>query len=143
MPTGERDAEGREIWEVSDADVEEAIIELYAGRAAELHFAPANEDTRRLLGSASDDERAESLGRSLPGEWTPARERQLRERAGALIRDNWPLVEAIARELLVHRALDGDEVSLIVERERGDPEAGEILAMRRARGWLYRPPSPD
>jgi Peptidase family M41 len=86
------------------ASIEADVVFAYAGAAAELHFEPEVDLEEVRAGARDDDERAAEL---LDFLGAASRESEFRARAECLIRECWPLVEAVAHELLIHLALHG------------------------------------
>jgi len=108
-------------------DVENEVICLYAGAAAEVRFDPGCRD-EILAGAEGDDEQAADWLASLG--YGPQDEARLRERAAALVDDRWPQIDALARELLKQQKLEMEEVEYIIE--------GDLESLAYCRRWLTR-----
>ena len=114
--------------------LEACIIGDFAGRAAQLRFAPRSA-TRATSNSRDDDEVAgKTLNRlDLSPEQVRAREQQLRKRATEFIEKHWPEVTALAAELLGAKIVDGELAELIIRAAAGDPNAAPELQYWRER----------
>lgn len=94
--------------------LEDEIVELYAGRAAHLRFAPEEVD-EALEASASDEEEAERLLKLVAVSQERDRLRvSLRERARALVQEQWTMIEALATRFLRDRTLSAAEIREVV-----------------------------
>ena len=93
--------EGR--WIDGSTDEEQAVA-YFAGFAAEKTFDP-KADPR---GSSSDNEQAAEL-------IAPDDERRVRDRAQAMVAENWQAIQAVATALLEDKTLPEDEWSIIVD----------------------------
>lgn len=94
--------------------LENEILSLYAGLAAESRFDPEGTDPR---GAWADNEKAAEWLRFHPN---PPAEETLRARAAALVETHWTAIDALAQELLARRELPGDEAEIIVDTALGD-----------------------
>jgi hypothetical protein len=112
----------------SPEEVEALLYELFAGYAAQIRFDPAAVEAAKFA-SEDDNCKAQPFLRSLGG---PIREPYLRQRAAALVAENWPAIVLLASELLQFKTLGGDEVEFIVGISAGCPDAREGLANLRA-----------
>ena len=98
---------------LSDREIEEQVVELYAGLAAQLRFAP-DEEGAALEGARPDEERASQL-LALHSQTRSALLRDsLIQRSGAIVEAHWGAIEALAQEFLAHRRLDPSRVVSIV-----------------------------
>lgn len=120
----------------TQACVEDHITGLYAGFAAQVRFDHVSEERARA-GASDDDAKADDLMRFLPREG--ADESVFRDRAASLVEQHWPKIEALARQLLVHRTLDQSECEFIFEAANGDESALTALSSyRRLKGSASR-----
>jgi hypothetical protein len=94
----------------SPQEIENKIVELFAGYAAEVKHSPERQEAAR--GTASDDDQqAEVLfgWLGLKGDKLRERETWLRLRTKALIEEHWTATTALASDLLEHDTIEGDE----------------------------------
>ena len=93
----------------------ERVVAIYAGAAADLLLDPSREDTVRAHARRDDLEAAQWLDQLRERE----REVDYRERARAVVAENWREVEVIAAMLLDVDALRGDVAKMIVDLMNG------------------------
>lgn len=84
----------------------EQIIVLYAGFASESKYDPG----ANILQSSNDNEKVAILL-----EQTNETEVNLRKKAREMIDKDWRIIEAIAEKLLIHKTLEEDEWSIIID----------------------------
>ena len=104
-------------------EVEAAIVELYAGYAAGIRFAPDCEDEHRA-GSQDDYEKAERMLDWLDG-GREKHEERLRAHASHVVEEQWPAIARVADELLQRTTLDDTEVETLFLIEQGSEEVTE------------------
>jgi hypothetical protein len=142
-----------ESTEVFDRQqVEDYIVEVYAGGAAGLRFDPQSRSARWHLSDPTPEEEQEArdsgpfaLGgsdRYTAEAWLacifPDREEravlrgQLRERAVSFVAEHWEEISAIATALIERKRIDAVEAGLIVRMATGDKEAAMNLDRYRA-----------
>lgn len=92
-------------WGDRSSDIEQIII-LYAGLAAAQKHDPNTDES----GSTDDNEKAAALLEKWPSET----ESNLRQRAKNLINENWQIIQAIVGKLLIYKALEPDELIIII-----------------------------
>jgi hypothetical protein len=145
--------DARESTEVFDRQqVEDYIVEVYAGGAAGLRFDPHSRSALWHLSDPTPDEEREardsgpfSLGgsdRYTAEAWLacifPDREERaalrgrLRERAVSFVADHWEEISAIATALIDRKRIDAVEARLIVRMATGDKQAAMDLDTYRA-----------
>jgi len=98
--------------------VEDWIVMLYAGVAAQLQFEPATGAT----GGSNDDELAAGYMSKWLGVADQSRaevEARLRQLAAAVVKKHWTEIEAVAEELLHHPRLDGEEGQMVADIAAG------------------------
>ena len=128
------------------------IVELYAGAAAELRYAPKSkyaqrtlsdptpeeeavaEETGPLKGEASDRQKAEQWLVEVAPERTARKSlrARLRRRAGNLVKEHWDEISVVAAELLKRKTIDGVEADLAIRIAAGDSDAAGQLQRYRA-----------
>lgn len=109
-------------WEDDARDIEHIIL-LYAGFASESKYYP----DANILQSSSDNDKAAILL-----ERTKETELNLREKAKELIDKNWQIIEAIANKLFMHKTLEEDEWSIIIEAIDEGEDWEELFYKMRA-----------
>jgi hypothetical protein len=116
--------------------VENAIVQLFAGSAAEVKHSPKRRGSHARSAARSDDDQAETYLNWLRLNGKGRREKAtgLRLRAENLIEDYWPAVVALADELLEHNVVTGDEATWIVAIAIGET-ARKALAKYRS-SWV-------
>jgi ATP-dependent Zn protease len=110
VPLGEH--AGPSLVDLSRGSVERWVCVLFAGRAAEVRFAP---DARDAAGEAArgDDEQAEEhLERA--GIANRSTRHLLRARTADLVEEHWATIASVARALLKHEEFDAREVERLV-----------------------------
>lgn len=112
--------------------VEKKVVEFYAGYEAEVRYDPSARDTAKLT-ARSDNEGTEvmltkHLGFS--GKALGVAKRRLRQQARALVKEHWPLIDALAKELLQQRTIWSDLADVILERAEGKCTAEELEHFR-------------
>lgn len=100
------------IAEYHPEDVENEIVILYAGAAAELMFDPSRRRAVRA-GARSDDAKARDLLRLYLGR--PDREAELRQRAKTLVAAHWHDITVLATALLHQKWFDGAVAECILD----------------------------
>lgn len=133
----------REIEEFDPKDIENYIVELYAGGAAELRHSPEGESARWHLAHPDADEEAtaESVGPFRAGQsdrekaeawlaWVaPDRvaraelRDQLKHRAKDFVEEKWTEIVIVAGELMTWKTIDGYEAALAIRIAAGDTDA--------------------
>ena len=101
--------------------IEQRLCTLFAGWAAERRFSPGEEREAREA-AWGDDAQAEGYLERL-GMRTHTARHLLRARTAALIEQHWPAIEYVARALLRHEELDGDEAERLCAIARGSARA--------------------
>ena len=134
---GECDGEHPIQVGVTAEGIENAIVSLYAGFAAQVEFDPTNEELYKSHASDDDDKADKFL--SYLGSDRKELGKKLRDRAKELVQENWSTITAVAEELLLHGTLDDYEAECIMMASRGDEEAKAYLEKYR---WhkSQRPP---
>ena len=122
-------------------EVEDALLGLYAGRAASLYADPDDEEGA-LESAEADDMMAAALMPWLDRPPAEA-EAELRASAAALVAENWHLIEALAADLLVEKTIDGEEATLVVQAAKGESWAPEELRSYRKIKRASQPLGPD
>lgn len=107
-------------------DADGGIIELFAGHYAAVQAGMSFIESRKTC-SADLDEIANFLRETKTSHAT------LRNRARRMVKQNWRAIEAVAKELLKYKCLDGDELEYIILMADGDTNAETYLAEYRAR----------
>jgi len=95
------------------------IISLVAGFVAQCKFNPDSKNDPYKVGAGHDFDVAREVCRRLgcdfaKSEWIPKTE--------AFVEAEWPAIEALAKEAVIHRELDYDEIDLIIEAARASNE---------------------
>jgi Peptidase family M41 len=118
--------------EVTTTELENLLVTLFAGRAAQLRFRPEQKKEAKA-GAVDDDAKATELMKLLGFSRAENRrwERSLRTRAGILVTRHWKAIRSLAHNLITYRILAGDEASLIVMASLGDKDAAGALRMLR------------
>jgi hypothetical protein len=153
------DKAGPESTEMLDRrEVEDYIVEVYAGGAAGLRFDPQSRSARWHLSDPTLDEEKEARdsGPFSPGgsdrytaeAWlaciSPDREEravlrgQLRERATSLVAEHWEEIHAIATALIERKRIDTVEAGLIARMAKGEEGAAVDLDRYRAHPPVVR-----
>ena len=103
--------------EVTEA-VEKKVVLIYAGHAAQVRFEPDSAEHY----SHSDASAVLNLVGYLCGsiEQEEAKHAELYARAETLIHEHWGGVEAVAKVLLEHKELTGEEVARLLEALTGE-----------------------
>ena len=83
------------------------------------------------LGARSDDEEAETY---LPV--AGKTESELRTETAAKVREHWPLVERVAKELMEHRTLTMEELDTLFYIYKGEATEDDLIAFRQTREFF-------
>src|SRR5688572_23828304 len=103
---------GPSIVDLSRGSIERWVCVLFAGRAAEVRFAPDARD-EALESARGDDEQAEDhLERA--GIANHSTRHLLRARTADLVEEHWATIENVARALLKHEEFDAEQVERLV-----------------------------
>jgi hypothetical protein len=119
----------------SQREITHYLVGLFAGYAAEVRLDPAREGEGARATAREDDYEAEKSlgGLARTNAERDKLERRLRARAASLVSEHWAAVTALARELLEHRTVEGDEAELIVAIAEGEQPENALAEYRRHR----------
>jgi hypothetical protein len=126
----------------NEEQIERAIVQLYAGYAAQVRFDPSAEESAKRTAS-SDDAQAEEwldlLRLTKPAKRARHVER-LRRNAAGLVSDHWHAVVALANDLLERTTVRGEEAACIVAIAEGKEARRTLAAIRSWDPAVYVPP---
>ncbi|MEZ4330440.1 MAG: hypothetical protein R3F35_01705 [Myxococcota bacterium] len=151
VPNAARGTAGGALSEEPNPHDKEAVVahvvDLFAGFAAHVHFAP--DDAERARDGAESDDATAARWLELLHDDERERavaEEALRQRAGQLIATRWAAVLRVATDLVRFETLDPTEVELLIEIEDGSATAIDLERVRcmigRHEGHRHESPTP-
>jgi hypothetical protein len=100
-------------------EFEGRIISLLAGFVAQYRFNPDSRKDPYEVGAGHDFDVARGVCRRLGCDFV---ESEWIAKTEAFVEAEWPAIEALAKEAVIHRELDYDEIDLIIEAARSSNE---------------------
>ncbi len=123
-------------------EVENACTMLYAGFAAQVQFDPSMEEQARVNAADDDDEASRFLRLiTTDASATGEIEKKYRKRAARLVKNEWPAIERLARELLLHKTVPADVAETLIDIVHGRATEQDLDNLRALRTQEKRNPS--